>query len=467
MRNRNNRRGRILRTLFFVLGLCGAGLLFLSLSSSLARHGSAKDDVPPSMLHGVRLVPGTTDSLELSAEAVHSLDIHTYEVLVARNHEHLRFAGSLFLDPNRLARVHSRFPGEVVSIGPVKPGADLATDPVGGRPLRAGDRVEQGQVLAVIWSKDVGEKKSDLVNALSQYVLDQAQLERLKALDPGVVNQKTLKEAQHDVEFDTNAVERYERTLRSWRLTEDEIAAVRAEADRIHRGDREVNVSLEKTWAEVDVRAPFAGVVLEKNITTGDIIDTDLDLFKVGDLARLGVMADVYEEDLPALESLGPNDRKWTLHLTAQPMAPAISGTFDLISNTIDPKKHTAALLGWLDNADGRLRVGQFITATVDLPTATDEVAIPESAVLDEGPNSIVFVSTDASCRQVTQRTVAVSRRGQDFLFVQTHPSAAELHAGCQPLLPGEYVVTAGALELATELDRAVTPTAPAEESVH
>jgi cobalt-zinc-cadmium efflux system membrane fusion protein len=379
----------------------------------------------------------------------------------------LRFAGSLFLDENRRARVHSRFPGEVVSIGPLKAGADPATDPVGGRPLRAGDRVEQGQVLAVIWSKDVGEKKSDLVNAISQYVLDRAQLERLKALDPGVVNQKTLKEAQHDVEFDTNAVERYERTLRSWRLTDDEIAAVRAEADRIHRGDRDVNVSLEKTWAEVDVRAPFAGVVLEKNITTGDIVDTSLDLFQVGDLARLNVMADVYEEDLPALESLGPNDRKWTLHLTAQPMAPPISGTFDLISNTIDPKKHTAALMGMLNNADGRLRVGQFITATVALPSAADEVAIPESAVLDEGPGSIVFVSPNASCRQVTRRTVAISRRGQDFVFVHTFPTAAEQHAGYQALLPGEYVVTSGALELATELDRAVAAIAEPEESVH
>lgn len=467
MRNRNYRSGRILKTLFFVLGLCGAGLLFLSLSSSLARHGSAKDEVPFATLPGARLVPGTTDSLELSADAIHSLDIHTYEVKVARSHEHLRFAGSLFLDPNRLARVHSRFPGEVVSIGPVKPGADPATDPAGGRPLRLGDHVEQGQVLAVIWSKDVGEKKSDLVNAISQYALDRAQLDRLKALEAGVVTPKMISEAERQLEADTIAMERHERTLRSWRLTEEEIAGVRAEAERIHRGDRDVNVDLEKTWAEVDVRAPFAGVVLEKNVTTGDIVDTSLDLFKVADLARLDVMANVYEEDLPALESLGPNERKWTIHLTAQPMAPGIPGTFDLISNIIDPNQHTAPLKGWLDNSDGRLRVGQFITATVDLPSSTDEVAVPESAVLDEGPGSIVFVSPDASCHRVTRRTVAVTRRGQDFVFVRTHPTAAEQHAGSQALLPGEWVVTSGTVELATAIDNAVAATAVPEDSVH
>jgi len=461
MRKGNHNSGRILKTLVFVLGLCGAGLLFLSLSSSLARHGSAKDEVLVPTVPA-QLAPGTSDSLILSPEAVHSYDIHTYEVTVARNHEHLRFSGALFLDTNRLAPIHSRFAGEVVSIGPVKSGADPAVDPVGGRPLRAGDRVEQGQLLAVIWSKDVGEKKSDLVNALCQYALDKAQLERLRALDPGVVNKKTVNEAQHDVEVDTNAIARFERTLRSWRLTDDEIAEVRAEAKRIHDNEYAANVSLEKTWAEVDVRAPFAGVMLEKNITTGDIVDTDLDLFKIADLARLGVLADVYEEDLPALESLKANERNWTLHLKAQPSAPAIAGTFDLISNTIDPRKHTAALRGWIDNTDGRLRVGQFITATVDLPSAADEVSVPESAVLDEGPGSIVFVSADASCRRVTRRPVAIVRRGQDFVFVNTHPTAEEQQAGCQPLLPGEFVVTTGAVELAAALDALVAT--PSEE---
>jgi hypothetical protein len=62
---------------------------------------------------------------------------------------------------------------------------------------------------------------------------------------------------------------------------------------------------------------------------------------------------------------------------------------------------------------------------------------------------------------------VAVTRRGQDFVFVRTHPTAAEEHAGCQPLLPGEYVVASGTVELATELDRAVAAIAVPEESVH
>ena len=54
----------------------------------------------------------------------------------------------------------------------------------------------------------------------------------------------------------------------------------------------------------MEVRCPFDGMVLEKNIVAGDIVDTNLDLFKIADLSVLGVMANVYEEDLPALDGL-------------------------------------------------------------------------------------------------------------------------------------------------------------------
>jgi len=48
----------------------------------------------------------------------------------------------------------------------------------------------------------------------------------------------------------------------------------------------------------------MAGVILEKNFTVGDIVDTTHDMFKIADLSRLGVMANVYEEDLPKLVAL-------------------------------------------------------------------------------------------------------------------------------------------------------------------
>src|SRR5262249_22319925 len=65
-------------------------------------------------------------------------------------------AGSLALDANSLVRVHARFAGEVVEIGLVNShDADpRSVGPTEFRPVRSGDRVRKGQLLAVVWSKD-------------------------------------------------------------------------------------------------------------------------------------------------------------------------------------------------------------------------------------------------------------------------------------------------------------------------
>ena len=46
-----------------------------------------------------------------------------------------------------------------------------------GRPLRSGDGVRKGQLLAVVWSKDLGEKKLKVVSA--EYHLHSGKVEVL------------------------------------------------------------------------------------------------------------------------------------------------------------------------------------------------------------------------------------------------------------------------------------------------
>ena len=86
-----------------------------------------------------------------------------------------------------------------------------------------------------------------------------------------------------------------------------------------------------------------------------------------------------------------------------------------MIGKIIDPVMHTGALIGWLDNHDGRLRLGQFITATIQLPADPAMVAVPAGALIEEGPYPAVFVETDAERHEVTRRNVAVTRRGRNY----------------------------------------------------
>src|SRR5262249_43168765 len=124
------------------------------------------------------------------------LGITIGEVQPAPPPESLRLPGTLLIDPNRLVHIHTRFAGEAVSIGHVEDGTTDA------RPLQYGDRVKKGQVLAVVWSKEIGEKKSELVDALSRVELSQQILKRLESLQAGVVAERQIVEARRTVEAD-------------------------------------------------------------------------------------------------------------------------------------------------------------------------------------------------------------------------------------------------------------------------
>src|SRR6266511_5655013 len=178
------------------------------------------------------------DTVVVSARVLRSLGVHTTRVTEARRPRGLpSLTGTLALDTNRLARARARFAGEVVQLGTVAE-SDPTKPPrgTGGRLLHCGDTVRKNQLLAVVWSKDLGEKKSELVDAVSKLKLDREVLDRLRALfKEGGTSERGVREAERAVESDLIAVARAERTLRSWRLGEDEIAAVRGEAERLGR----------------------------------------------------------------------------------------------------------------------------------------------------------------------------------------------------------------------------------------
>ncbi|HWA97004.1 MAG TPA: efflux RND transporter periplasmic adaptor subunit [Pirellulales bacterium] len=396
------------------------------------------------------------DSMTLPETVVARLGVQTSEVDEAPPPTPLVLSGQLVLDANRMIYIHTRFPGEVVGIGTVKNSVNAKGDHSehpGDRPLQFGDRVTKGQRLAVVWCKDVGEKKSDLVDAITRMQANQVTVERLEKLPKGAVADQTVREAKRTHETDVIQVERLERTLRSWRIDEQEMEEVYAEAARIHRGERNANPTVEKTWGEIEIRAPFDGVILEKNVVVGDIVDSNQDLFKIADLGRLGVLVNVFEEDLPALHALPQNERKWQVRLKGNPDAPPIYGEFSVIGKLIDPEQHTGRVLGWVDNSEGNLYAGQFISARVQLPRRANEVAIPESAVVEGAPLSRVMVADGTVPERVTQRRVVLLRHMRGKAIVRSEPNDRERKQGAEPLRAGERVVSKSVIELLTAMD--------------
>ncbi|MCE9607081.1 MAG: efflux RND transporter periplasmic adaptor subunit [Planctomycetia bacterium] len=388
-----------------------------------------------------RLLAGHPDTVYMPEEIVDRLGVRIAKVEKVPNSHPLKLPGSLMLDSNRLARIHSRFDGHIMSLG-MHRGPDGKPD----RPLQFGDEVEKDQTLAVIWSKEIGQKKSELLDSYSQFNLSKATLDRLKTLRPGEVSEHVLRDAQRAYEGALISVQNGERTLRSWQLSEAEVAAIRREAERLHgEGAAQQSASdLREGWAELQVRAPFQGVILEKNITIGEIVDASLDLFKIGDIRRLMVVANVYEEDLPGIIALPPEMRKWRIALTAEPEAAPLTGTFELAGKIIDPVQHTAQLVGWVDNPNGKYMAGQFISALVELLPRQGEIIVPAVAVIDSGEGGVLYVVGGEASNEFSRKLVAVSYRGRSFVHLRTQLTDDERQRGFTVLQPGQRVVSSG-----------------------
>lgn len=428
-----------------------------SVAGLLASWGNSVQERPSSSAASparAELSPGKGDQLRLPVDVVQTLGVGVGTVEKSRQPRVVALSGSLALDANHLVRVHTRFGGEVVEISSL-PHLSPSASSSGQSPLRqvqVGDKVVKGQLLATIWSKDLGEKKSELVDALAQLRMSRERFDKLEeGFQRQAIPEASIRQARRDLEGDLNAVSRAERTLRVWRLSDTEIDAIKVEYERIRQRQGKRDKDKEREWARVEVRAPFDGVVLERNVALGDIVDTSTDLFKIADLNRLTVWAYAFENQLPDLVNL-PTPVPWNVRLKADPDAKSIVGHVEMIGSIVDPTQHTALIRGSVENIQGKLRAGQFITAVVELPPPADEVVIPIAALIEDGRESVVFVQPSSKESCYSQRRVKITRRGHDLAHVCNQLSQAEEEQGFKVLRPGEQVVTSGGLAMKAAL---------------
>jgi multidrug efflux pump subunit AcrA (membrane-fusion protein) len=191
---------------------------------------------------------------------------------------------------------------------------------------------------------------------------------------------------------------------------------------------------------------------VERNVAVGDITDPNTALFVIADLRRLAVVAYAPEADLPALRA-PPAAGRWLIRPRAEPDSPAVPGRIEGLGVAVDPQTHTVLVRGWVENAGGLLRPGQLVTATIRLAAVPGEVAVPASALVQDGGPALVFVQPDSRERRYELRRVVVVRRGAEMVHVRCRPGPAEARQGFGALRPGERVVTAGAVALKALLD--------------
>lgn len=320
-------------------------------------------------------------------------------------------AGKILANDNRLAHLSARVPGRIVAVF-----ANL------------GDRVKEGDQLLLLDSPAYGEAQLEYRKARTMLSVTEKSLERATALlDRGAIGVGEQQRRNADYENARADLHEAEEKLHLLGMTEREIQRLAAKT----LPHAEV--------AQVSLRAPFRGEVIERNATIGEVIDPNKTLFTVADLSTVWVRADFPEQQAGRLRT----GLTIELRVSAYPDA-IFQGAITYVGAVIDPTTRTLTARAEVSNADRRLRPEMFAEVTV----VTDEqsvMTVPRTAVQQVGSRTVVFLIRGA--RKFESREV---RLGQ---------ASAEQIQVVSGLAVDDEVVTQGSYALKAELLREQIPT--------
>ncbi len=248
--------------------------------------------------------------------------------------------------------------------------------PVTGRVVRIlaqpGDRVEKGAPLLTLESPDVGSALSDVVKAEADLAAADRELKRQSEMYEARAG------AQRDLEQAQNAA--------------DHARAERARAReraRLFRG-----YGADGVTQQITLRSPIAGEVIARNVNPGTDLTgqyssgSAVELFTVGSIDQVWVVADVFEADMARVKLGAPV----TATVVAYPEK-KYEGRIDWISGSLDPVQHTVKARCAIDNREHELKPEMYATASIGV-SGREALAVPRSAVLRVGEQNIVFVET-------------------------------------------------------------------------
>lgn len=179
--------------------------------------------------------------------------------------------------------------------------------------------------------------------------------------------------------------------------------------DTVKKGDVLAIFENNANLSTFEMRSQIDGVVIEKNVTLGEVISSDDEAFVVADLSHVWVDLFVYPTDLPRVKS-GQRVR-----IIDQTSGKETTGTLAYVAPTISDHTRTALARVVLTNSDLTWRPGTFVTGAIVVDESTVSVMIDGAALQDVGGVPSVFLKKDDS---FVATPVRVGRRDDKNLEV-------------------------------------------------
>jgi RND family efflux transporter MFP subunit len=303
--------------------------------STVRTHATKADKSPEPETDTSSLFPGM---VRISLEKQQLIGVKTSTVENKSGHHTLRVLGRVAVDDRRVHVVNSAATGWVREVSPIT----------------VGSFVQKDQALAVFYSPEFLAAEQSYFYALNAY-------DRFSKEEKPNTSQLTLTKAN---------IRQYSDTLRNLGMGEkqiEEIGQTRTFTDIIH------------------IASPTDGIVISRNIYSGQRFERGTEFFRIADLSRVWVLVDTFESEAQYLK---PGNTVKVLH-------PHLKKNFQARVSAdlpqFDPNTRTLKVRLETDNPGYVLRPDMFVDVElpVSLPPA---ITVPLDAVLDSGLKRTVFV---------------------------------------------------------------------------
>jgi membrane fusion protein (multidrug efflux system) len=301
--------------------------------------------------------------------------------------------------------------------------------------VERGDAVEEGAPLLMLRQVDL-RLAARAASARAEAQFQQLGVDRAVAFDPDAVPEVVA--ARADWENQEDQLRRVtplhaegvvdDRTLEQ---TRNAVAAARARYDQARtraRGSMASYVALSSEArlrrneaANSTVRAPFAGVVMERLVEVGEFVGPQVPVVELVDASELRLELSVPER-FAALVHVGQS-----VSVTVDGTEQEVVGEVRFIAAALDTSNRTLTIEVVIDNSDGAVRAGHFARAALQLDGTHTVVRVPSNALSERAGVYRLFVVADG-----VATTTAVS-------VLETHGDVTTLDAD---LADGAVVVT-------------------------
>lgn len=267
--------------------------------------------------------------------------------------------------------------------------------------------VQKGDPLLFVSSPDVAAAISTYKKARNQQEFARRTIVRTRELlDHGAAAQKDVEAAEAVFNDASTDVQNSLQTLKIFEITKSEL-------DEAEKQGTAINT-------ELAVRSPIAGIVVQKLISPGMLIQAGATTcFMISDVSTVWVQGHIFDRDLPSIRA---GDR---VDLSNASIPETFHGEVSYVGSMLDPTTRTTPVRIVTPNPRGLLKKDTFVEAIIHTGTQKNVLVVPVSAVLRTTENE-PFVYVEAEAGKFGQRLITTGAQQDDQIEVLTGLKAGD-----------------------------------------